>query len=256
MRTFLFAVLFCFSAVAGPSLCAAAEELSGQARAEAVGQELIGTHAPNLVVKTIDGQEIDLAKLYGRKAVYLKFWATWCVPCREQMPHFEHVYQTKGSDLVVIAIDSGFNDSLEEVNAFRQKAHITMPIVVDDGQLGAIFHLRVTPQHIVIGRDGRIQYVGNLADERLNAALSAARRPASSGQVKPVNASVPADTPRYAVGDKLPDVAVTTLDGQKIQLQDSHTGPTVLVFMSPWCEWYLAESRPALPEKLLQVSTK
>ncbi|HEY2403633.1 MAG TPA: hypothetical protein VGI23_24990, partial [Steroidobacteraceae bacterium] len=49
----------------------------GQQRAEAVGHTLIGSPAPRMVLKTIDGENIDLGKLYGKKAVYLKFWATW-----------------------------------------------------------------------------------------------------------------------------------------------------------------------------------
>jgi thiol-disulfide isomerase/thioredoxin len=154
-----------------------AAETTGQERAVAAGKELIGSPAPRTVVKTIDGDTIDLGALYGKKAVYLKFWATWCVPCRQQMPHFEHTYETAGPDLAVIAIDVGFNDSLEEIQRYRRALGITMPIILDDGQLGAAFNVRVTPQHIVIGRDGRIQYVGHLADARLDAALVAARQP-------------------------------------------------------------------------------
>src|SRR5450631_3858587 len=152
--------------------CAAS---TGEERAQAAGASLIGTPAPRLVLKTIDGQSIDLGSLYGKKAVYLKFWATWCVPCRQQMPHFEHTFQNAGPDLAVIAIDVGFNDSIDAIQAYRKKLGITMPIVFDDGSLGAAFHLRVTPTHIVIGRDGRILYVGHLADNELDAALTAAR---------------------------------------------------------------------------------
>ena len=154
---------------------ALATDTSGEQLAQEAGRSLVGTVAPRLLVKTIDGATIDLGQLYGKQAVYLKFWATWCVPCRQQMPHFEHTYETAGPDLAVIAINTGFNDSVEEVLKYRQKLGITMPIVLDDGQVGAAFHLRVTPQHIVIGRDGRIQYVGHLADATLDAALLAAR---------------------------------------------------------------------------------
>ena len=156
---------------------------SGEQLAQSAGRPLIGAQAPRLVLKTIDGATIDLGRLYGKQAVYLKFWATWCVPCRQQMPHFEHTYETAGPDLAVIAVNTGFNDSIDNVRAYRRQLGITMPIVLDDGQVGGAFNLRVTPQHIVIGRDGRIQYVGHLADARLDAALVVARAQSQHEQV-------------------------------------------------------------------------
>jgi thiol-disulfide isomerase/thioredoxin len=224
---------------------AMAAETTGQERAEAAGQGLVGSTAPRMVVKTIDGETIDLGALYGKKAVYLKFWATWCTPCRQQMPHFEHAYETAGEDLAVIAINVGFNDSVAEIEKYRRALGITMPIVFDDGRLGAAFHLRVTPQHVVIGRDGRIQYIGHLADARLDAALVAARQ---SGPAIAVagSASAPAAHALIA-GDRLPLRSVTTLDGKLFSLHASATSkPTVLVFLSPWCEFYLATTRPAM----------
>jgi len=230
---------------------------SGQARAEAAGRGLVGSPAPRLVMTTIDGEQIDLGSVYGKKAVYLKFWATWCVPCREQMPHFEHTFETAGPDLAVIAINIGFNDTLEEVQAYRKKLGIRMPIVIDDGRLGAAFNLRVTPQHIIVGRDGRIQYVGHLANERLEAALLAAR----TGTASPAElaggagaAGAAKEAPRYEVGDRLPELSATTLDGRAFHFRDSHAKqPTVLVFLSPWCESYLATSRPGLSANCRQV---
>src|SRR3984957_20017561 len=147
---------------------------SGEDLADAAGRSLVGKPAPRLVMKTIGGDAVDLGRLYGRQAVYLKFWATWCVPCRQQMPHFQHAFETAGPDMEVIAVNTGFNDSLDAVRIYRRRLGITMPIVIDDGSLAAAFGLRVTPQHIVIGRDGRILYVGHLADARLDAALTAA----------------------------------------------------------------------------------
>jgi peroxiredoxin len=217
----------------------------GQQLADGAGRALVGTRAPRLVIKTIDGQTIDLGHLYGKQAVYLKFWATWCVPCRQQMPHFEHVYETAAADLAVIAINVGFNDSLEAIRAYRNKLGITMPIVVDDGRLGAAFNLRVTPQHIVIGRDGRIQYVGHLADARLDAALIAAGAPPLAAQV--TGSRAPVAIVHYQVGDRIPPRSLATLDGAAFNFRErGATRPTVLVFLSPWCESYLETTRPAV----------
>jgi len=232
---------------------------SGEDLADAAGRSLVGKPAPRLVVKTIDGDTIDLGRLYGRQAVYLKFWATWCVPCRQQMPHFQHAFETAGPDMQVIAINTGFNDSLDAVRTYRRRLGITMPIVIDDGTLAAAFGLRVTPQHIVIGRDGRILYVGHLADARLDAALTAARaEPAvavsgaegaaeAAGAKGAAGATQAAVLPRrYQIGDRIPALAPATLDGGPFEFRDAaDSKPLVLVFLSPWCESYLATSRPA-----------
>jgi thiol-disulfide isomerase/thioredoxin len=224
---------------------ALAGETTGQERAEAAGKGLVGSPAPRMVVKTIDGDTIDLGALYGKKAVYLKFWATWCAPCREQMPHFEHTYQTAGPDLAVIAVNAGFNDSVEEIQKYRHALRITMPIVLDDGRLSAAFNLRVTPQHIVIGRDGRIQYIGHLADARLDGALVTARQPGLPAAM--AASAALAEGPRIDVGDRLPAQSVATLDEQPFVFRTPATPrPTVLVFLSPWCESYLATTRPAI----------
>ncbi len=225
-------------------LTAAHAETNGQSLAWAAGQPLLGARAPRVTLTTLDGTPIDLGALYGKQAVYLKFWATWCVPCRQQMPHFEHAYETAGPDLAVIAVNVGLNDSIEDIRAYQAKLGITMPIVRDDGRLAAAFHLRVTPQHIVIGRDGRVLYVGHLADARLDAALVAARTSpvalaATSG---PDLAPAPR---RFDVGDQLPRHTLRVLDGGPVPFrapQDAR--PTVLVFLSPWCESYLATTRP------------
>jgi len=237
-----FAALVAACLLCLPLRVPAAGDGGGQALAEAAGRELIGRPAPRLVLKTIDGQPIDLGALYGRQAVYLKFWATWCTPCREQMPHFERTYEQAGPDLAVIAVDTGFDDSPEQVRRFRDAMRLNMPVVIDDGRLAAALNLRVTPQHVVIGRDGRVRYVGHLVDAALEQALADAR----GAPAVAAGAGAPAaDEPRYAVGDVLPALAPRTLDGKAFPLHAAQQ-PTVLVFFSPWYESYLATTRPAL----------
>jgi peroxiredoxin len=227
-------------------------QTAAQAQALEAGRPLIGTPAPRLELTSIDGESIDLGDLYGKKAVYLKFWATWCIPCRQQMPHFEHVYQTAGADLAVVAINVGMNDPLEDVREFRDEYGIHMPIVIDDGRLAKALNLQITPQHVVIGRDGRIRYVGHLADAALDSALADAR--SSAAQLLRRGEGKAAPIVRYRVGDRVPDLAATTLDGSVFRARDSSDGrPTVLVFLSPWCESYLAGSRPGVGARCRQV---
>lgn len=216
----------------------------GQDLALAAGRPLVGTLAPRLKLKTVDGRTVDLGRLYGHKAVYLKFWATWCVPCRQQMPHLEHTYRTAGSDLEVIAVNTGFNDSLDRIRDYRRKLNLTVPMAMDDGRLAAALNLRVTPQHVVIGRDGRILYVGHLADASLDQALRAARSTATAPYA-PAAGGAPKAIAHYGPGDRLPQLTPKTLDGAPFAIGDAASGrKTVLVFLSPWCESYLATSLP------------
>src|SRR5262249_19153129 len=161
---------------------------------------------------------------YGRKAVYLKFWATWCVPCREQMPHFERTFESAGPEAPLISINVGFNDTLSDVQAYRSRLGVRMPVVIYDAKLGGAFTLRVNPQHVIIGRDGRIQYVGHLANDRLDAALLAARTAGAPADAAAAGKAVAADSPSYKVGDRLPAMSVTTLDGQHFQLRPAAAG--------------------------------
>ncbi len=219
----------------------AAQDQDGENRAVAAGSELIGRAAPTFTLQTIDGAQIDLAAHLGKKPIYLKFWATWCVPCRAQMPGFAQIHTRLSDRLEVIAVNTGFGDDEAAVRAYREELGLRMPIVIDDGRLAAAFNLRVTPQHVVIGRDGRIAHIGHLADGRLDAALQAVL----AEQAKAVATSTPGQPAvALAPGDVVPDLALTTTGGAAVSLRGAGK-PSALMFFAPWCESYLAESRPA-----------
>jgi thiol:disulfide interchange protein len=101
----------------------------GAARAARAGEALVGQPAPAAVLRTLDGGTIDLAAHYGRKPVYLKFWATWCVPCREQMPGFERIYRQYGKRIDVVAVNVGFNETEDGIRAYR--AQHGRPVLLD-----------------------------------------------------------------------------------------------------------------------------
>ncbi|MGO1069156.1 TlpA family protein disulfide reductase [Lysobacter sp. CA199] len=220
---------------------------TGEDFARQAGERVLGQSVPPLILTTIDGERLDLGVLRGRKAVYLKFWATWCGPCREQMPHFERTYRRAGSDLQVVAINIGFDDTVEQIRAFRRELGLTLPMVRDDGRLAELFGLRVTPQHVVIGKDGRIVHVGHQVDARLEKALAQARSAPASSDSGAAAVAQGGDriVPTLRIGEAVPDFVLTTLEARPVALRDpARRRASVLVFLSPWCEGYFAKTRP------------
>src|SRR4051812_5451076 len=98
---------------------------------------LIGLPGPSTTLRSIDGGTIDVVKNYGRKPIYLKLWATYCIPCRAQMPEFERIYEAYGDRMQIVAINAGVGDDPAKVRAFVANAKLRMPVAVDDGTLGA-----------------------------------------------------------------------------------------------------------------------
>ncbi len=222
--------------VEDPDYAAAGEELAKEA-----GSNVLREAAPLAKMTTIDGERIDLASIYGKKPVYLKFWATWCVPCRQQMPGFEATYKELGDKIQIVAVNIGYSDDEKSVRAFRDKYKLTMPIVIDDGTLTKLFHVNVTPQHVIIGKDVRFQYMGHAENDDLNAALAKvlAEEPDDATEARAVNMEQ-----RVEVGATLPELSIALDNGQLAPLKAKPGRLLAVEFFSSWCEWYLETSRP------------
>jgi thiol-disulfide isomerase/thioredoxin len=224
---------------------------AGEQLAKEAAEGVIGKAAPLATIKTIDGDLIDLATIYGKKPVYIKFWATWCTPCRQQMPGFEKTYKSIGDKMQVIAVNMGYSDDEASVRAFRKKYGLTMPIVIDGGQLAKLFHGSVTPQHVLIGKDARFAYIGHAENDNLEKALTQAVSEKAGGTaVHPEEVNV---EPLIALGDKLPDLSLPLLNGKSRPLKAQPGKLLALQFFSSWCEWYLEDSRPTTAQACTRV---
>lgn len=222
----------------------AAGNRAGDALARMGSAEIIGKPAPAAILKTIDGESIDLGKSYGSSPVYLKFWATWCVPCNQQMPSYERMYESLGRQLKVIAVNVGFSDDEGSVRAMRARYGLKMPIVIDDGTLDALFHVSVTPLHVLIGRNARVDYVGYGDDAQLASAIRKAidSKPSLSGAISAGGRPAPQV---LAPGAMVGHLSVTTTSGRELALKASQPHRLQAVeFVSSWCESYLGKSRP------------
>ena len=212
-------------------------DVTGETYAARAREMLVGTHAPDAGLALLDGGRIPLADLLGRKPVYLKFWETWCVPCREQMPHLEAAYRKYGDRIAVYAVDLGINDPVETIRRFRAEHALTVPIAVDDGSLAELFHVSVTPQHVLIDRGGVVRYIGHGATAELDRALAALLDEDRASSPPPR----PGPSPRVDA-----PLSLTLLDGSTFTLP-AHAGqPVALTFVTASCDTYLAESRPTM----------
>ncbi len=121
---------------------------------------LVNTSAPDFSLQSPDGQTIRLSSLRGQ-TVFLNFWATWCPPCREEMPTFQKLLDggfgpVKGK-VTVLAVNSLESD--DQVHGFVSELRLTIPIVMDkEGAVGRQYGVVNLPVTYVIGPDGIIRY--------------------------------------------------------------------------------------------------
>ena len=119
-----------------------------------------GFLAPDFTLDTLDGNQITLSELRGQ-IVVINFWATWCPPCREEMPALEKSYeQYKDSGVVLLGVNLTDQDSVSEVESFVQEFKLTYPILLDrDGSVSALYQLKGLPTTLFVNREGVIRAV-------------------------------------------------------------------------------------------------
>ena len=122
-----------------------------------------GGKAPALKLADASGRELAIGELRG-KTVVVNFWATWCEPCREEMPSLERLRKQMGEKrLEVVAVNVG--EAPERVARFTREVPVTFPIVYDrDGAAAKAWKVRGYPTSFVLDSSGRIRYwfVGEL----------------------------------------------------------------------------------------------
>jgi len=118
--------------------------------------DMRGHPAPDLTLTTTDGQQIPIASLKG-KAVLINFWATWCAPCKVEMPwfaEFQQKYRAQGLTVLGIAKDSPSLDDLARVAA---REGVNYPFVLSTGPTEKSFGgIEYLPETFYIGRNGLI----------------------------------------------------------------------------------------------------
>ncbi|MGI6478775.1 MAG: TlpA family protein disulfide reductase [Salinivirgaceae bacterium] len=119
----------------------------------------IGKSAPTFTVRTIDGKVIDIDKLRG-KVILINFFATWCRPCMEEMPHINLLRQKYSDDEFVI-ISIGREHQIGELEIFNRNKKFSFNIAADpDRKIYSMYAEKMIPRNYIINKKGVLIYQG------------------------------------------------------------------------------------------------
>ena len=120
-----------------------------------------GAMAPDFTLETITGEKVTLSELKGKK-VMLNFWATWCPPCRAEMPHLQSYYEdyAEKDNVIIIAANTTYNErGKDNIQTFINSHDLTFPILLmPDDSLIKLYEVLTIPSTIMIDSEGRIQH--------------------------------------------------------------------------------------------------
>lgn len=115
--------------------------------------------APNFTLEARDGGQVSLAALKG-KVVMVNFWATWCVPCRQEMPHLQALYErynSLGFELLAVNVEK---NKAEEVRKWLEETPVTFPVLFDpNNQVTKLYKVQTMPSTVLVARDGTMRFI-------------------------------------------------------------------------------------------------
>ena len=137
----------------------------------AAGGALVGRPAPDFALPRVDGPEMRLADLRGR-VVLLNVWATWCEPCKVEMPLLQRLAQEHPDQVVVLGVNYGEDPA--KVQAFAAAYGLTFPLLLDpEHEVVRLYGVRGLPTTVVIDPEGivRAVHLGALSEDDLRTYL-------------------------------------------------------------------------------------
>lgn len=151
-----------------------------------------GEPAPDFTLLSPEGDPVSLSDFRG-KTVVLNFWATWCPPCRAEMPELQAVWEERGegTDLVVLAVDVG--ETADTVKGFIEEIGLTFRVAIDDaGSVAAHYGVRGLPATFFIDAKGvvRSHNLGPVFGELLEAGIASADAGGVTGRLAPARPPV------------------------------------------------------------------
>jgi len=117
--------------------------------------ELVGKPAPSFTLLNMNGRNVSIASLRG-KVVLINFWATWCPPCKDEIPSLNALYEKyRGRDFVLLAVST--DSSREDVEKFMKKYGVKFMVLLDgDSRVMRQYRVFSLPMSFLIDRKGRV----------------------------------------------------------------------------------------------------
>jgi len=132
----------------------------------------IDAPAPEFELETLKGELVNIGNFRGW-LILINFWATWCGPCRLEMPSFQSRSDAYPNDFIVVTVNS--QDTSEDVQAFMEGLGLSILALLDpDGEVHKQYMVRGFPTTYFVDRDGvlRFQHVGLMTDAQLDSYLT------------------------------------------------------------------------------------
>jgi peroxiredoxin len=113
--------------------------------------------APDFTLRTLEGPNLRLQEQRGR-VVLVNFWATWCAPCRQEMPHLNRLYDKyRASGFVLLGVN--VDDDSRNAASVAAKLGVKFPVLLDsDKKVSRLYDLNSMPATVLIDRDGRVRW--------------------------------------------------------------------------------------------------
>ena len=114
--------------------------------------------APDFTLRSIDGPNLRLQEQRGR-VVLVNFWATWCGPCRQEMPHLNRLYEKyRASGFVLLGVN--VDDDQGKAAGVAAKLGLKFPVLLDtDKKVSQLYDMSAMPATVLIDKDGRVKYL-------------------------------------------------------------------------------------------------
>ncbi|MBI9093812.1 MAG: redoxin family protein [Sphaerochaeta sp.] len=161
--------------VADNSVVSGPEATQEEPKADAQAQEDQASVMPNLPLTRLDGTTTTFHEVRDGKPAVINYFASWCPPCKQELPHFQKAFDEYGDQISFVFLDAldGQRETLKTITAFIRDFPFTGPVYYDQGEFAMTFQTNSLPTTVFIDKEGRVVkgYLGLVPEEVLYADL-------------------------------------------------------------------------------------